>query len=35
MGRCVLSPKPGVYFVRQVSGVGREATSAHKVVVAR
>ena len=35
MGRRVLGPEPGVYFVRRAYGVGREASSVTKVVVAR
>ena len=35
MGRRVLNPKPGVYFVRSASGVMREASSVAKVVIQR
>ena len=35
MGRRVMNPKPGIYFVRQASGVGREASSVTKVVIQR
>ncbi len=34
MGRRVLNPKPGVYFVCQASGVMRDASSVKKVLVA-
>jgi hypothetical protein len=35
MGRRVVNPKPGVYFVRPASGVMREASSVYKVVIQR
>jgi len=35
MGRRTLNPKPGIYFVREASGTGRDASSVTKVVLTR
>jgi hypothetical protein len=35
MGQRAVNPKPGVYFVREASGTGRDAPSVTKVVLTR